>query len=228
MAIASRSATARRSSRSRLRPTATVVNADDLTFAVGGATPRRRPTSRRRSTRRASPARSTSSATSALGVVTLHNLNKVGRRVTNAAATITVVDFAGGDATLGGFYTIVNVTDDAIRPIVRFRCSLLARRSRSRDRCSATPATRWTSRRSRPRWRPASKTCRSSSSRTACVPARSRSKSPRARSSRVRPSSWARKRTARNASTLGNAAATRSSTLRRRKSSRRPPTSALC
>jgi hypothetical protein len=92
----------------------TVVNADDLTFAVGGSdTATAANLAAAINTARIAGTLNVS-ATSALGVVTLHNLNKSGGHVTNPAATITVVDFAGGDATLGGFYTIVNVTDDAI------------------------------------------------------------------------------------------------------------------
>jgi hypothetical protein len=53
-------------------------------------------------------------ATSALGVVTVINLNKVGGSITEAAATISETAFAGGDATLGGFYTVINATDDII------------------------------------------------------------------------------------------------------------------
>jgi hypothetical protein len=53
-------------------------------------------------------------ATSALGVVTVVNLNKVGGVITEVAATITESAFAGGDATLGGFYTVINATDDVI------------------------------------------------------------------------------------------------------------------
>jgi hypothetical protein len=54
------------------------------------------------------------SATSALGVVTVTNLNKDGGSISTTDADITVVDFANGDATLGGFYTIVSLTDDKI------------------------------------------------------------------------------------------------------------------
>lgn len=53
-------------------------------------------------------------ATSALGVVTVTNLNKAGGSITTTDADITVVDFTNGDATLGGFYTVVSLTDDAI------------------------------------------------------------------------------------------------------------------
>lgn len=53
-------------------------------------------------------------ATSALGVVTVVNLNKVGGAITEEDATLAVVDFADGDATAGGFYTITSLTDDAI------------------------------------------------------------------------------------------------------------------
>lgn len=59
-------------------------------------------------------------ASSALGVVTVVNLNKVGGSITETAATITETAFAGGDADLGGFYTVINATDDVItvdRPV---------------------------------------------------------------------------------------------------------------
>jgi len=54
------------------------------------------------------------SATSALGVVTVRNLLKVGGVLTEDAATLAVVDFTGGSATDGGFYTIVSLTDDTL------------------------------------------------------------------------------------------------------------------
>ncbi len=54
-------------------------------------------------------------ATSALGVVTITNLNKTGGSIASSdGATLAVVDFAGGDATAGGFFTIVSLTDDTI------------------------------------------------------------------------------------------------------------------
>lgn len=53
-------------------------------------------------------------ASSALGVVTVVNLNKVGGDLTSVAATLVCVAPTGGDADLGGFYTILSVTDDAI------------------------------------------------------------------------------------------------------------------
>ena len=53
-------------------------------------------------------------ATSALGVVTVRNLRKAGGVLTEDAATLAVVDFTGGDATVGGFYTIQSLTDDTI------------------------------------------------------------------------------------------------------------------
>jgi hypothetical protein len=59
-------------------------------------------------------------ASSALGVVTVINLNKVGGSITEVAATITETAFSGGNAALGGFYTIINATDDVItvdRPV---------------------------------------------------------------------------------------------------------------
>jgi hypothetical protein len=59
-------------------------------------------------------------ASSALGVVTVINLNKVGGSITEVAATITETAFAGGNAALGGFYTVINATDDVItvdRPV---------------------------------------------------------------------------------------------------------------
>lgn len=54
------------------------------------------------------------SATSALGVVTVRNLNKTGGAMSETGATFTVVDFTGGSATDGGFYQLVSVSDDAI------------------------------------------------------------------------------------------------------------------
>lgn len=54
------------------------------------------------------------SATSALGVVTVVNLNKDGGVLSETGTTLTVVDFTGGDKTAGGFYQIVSLTDDAI------------------------------------------------------------------------------------------------------------------
>jgi hypothetical protein len=82
-------------------------------------------------------------------VVTVFNLNKDGGAISNAAATITVVDFAGGNADLGGFYTVVNVTDDVIEtdrdvPVFAAGAKITIKGSSLR-----TPATRWTSRRSR-------------------------------------------------------------------------------
>lgn len=53
-------------------------------------------------------------AKSAAEVVTVTNALKDGGAITDADATITVVDFANGVADLGGFYTIVSVTNDAI------------------------------------------------------------------------------------------------------------------
>ncbi len=47
-------------------------------------------------------------------VVTLINLNKTGGAISDEAATITVVDFTGGNATWGGFYTIVSAGNDAL------------------------------------------------------------------------------------------------------------------
>lgn len=92
----------------------TVVNADDLTFAIGvDDTATAANLAAAINTARIAGTLNIV-AKSAAAVVTLHNLNKSGGHATNPAATITVVDFAGGDATLGGFYTIVNVTDDAI------------------------------------------------------------------------------------------------------------------
>lgn len=54
------------------------------------------------------------SAAAALGVVTLTNLNKAGGTITEDDASFAVVDFAGGDATTGGFYLITALTDDSI------------------------------------------------------------------------------------------------------------------
>lgn len=54
------------------------------------------------------------SASSALGVVTIVNLNKEGGAFSDAAATITPAAFTGGDADAGGFYQIVSLTDDTI------------------------------------------------------------------------------------------------------------------
>lgn len=59
-------------------------------------------------------------ATSAVNVVTVHNLNKTGASITEVASTITETAFAGGNAALGGFYTVINATDDVItvdRPV---------------------------------------------------------------------------------------------------------------
>lgn len=53
-------------------------------------------------------------ARNAAGVVTVTNLNKDGGSLTENDATLAVVDFTGGDATAGGFYTIISVTNDAI------------------------------------------------------------------------------------------------------------------
>ena len=53
------------------------------------------------------------SAVSATGVVTVTNLLKTGGALTEVDTTLAVVDFAGGLA-IGGFYTIVSLTDDAI------------------------------------------------------------------------------------------------------------------
>jgi hypothetical protein len=84
------------------------------------------------------------SAKSALGVVTVHNLNKDGGAITAPAATITVVDFTGGDATLGGFYTIISVTDDVLTvdravpvfaagPLITIKGSMLRNPGKSAD-----------------------------------------------------------------------------------------------
>ncbi|UIS25211.1 putative major tail tube protein [Erythrobacter phage vB_EliS-L02] len=54
------------------------------------------------------------SATSALGVVTVRNLNKTGGTLTEDDATLAVTAFTGGNATAGGFYTISALTDDTI------------------------------------------------------------------------------------------------------------------
>lgn len=54
------------------------------------------------------------SATSALGVVTVRNLNKTGGTLTQDDSTLAVVNFSGGNATAGGFYTISALTDDTI------------------------------------------------------------------------------------------------------------------
>jgi hypothetical protein len=53
-------------------------------------------------------------ASSALGVVTVFNLNKTGGSITEVATTITETAFSGGNAALGGFYTVINATDDVI------------------------------------------------------------------------------------------------------------------
>lgn len=54
-------------------------------------------------------------AKNAAGVITITNLNKVGGTLTENDTTLEVTTaFTGGDADLGGFYQIVNVTDDAI------------------------------------------------------------------------------------------------------------------
>ncbi|UTC29880.1 tail tube-like protein [Bajunvirus bajun] len=56
------------------------------------------------------------SATSAVGAVTLKNLNRIGGSIaeTVADANVAVVTFADGDATLGGVYTIESATDDVL------------------------------------------------------------------------------------------------------------------
>lgn len=54
------------------------------------------------------------SATSALGVVTIHNLNKTGGALTENETTITAAAFSGGNASAGGFYTVLSATDDVI------------------------------------------------------------------------------------------------------------------
>jgi hypothetical protein len=91
-----------------------VVNADDLTFAVGvdDATTAANLAHAINVARIAGTLNIVAKA--AAGVVTVFNLNKDGGAISNAAASITAVDFAGGNADLGGFYTIVTVTDDAI------------------------------------------------------------------------------------------------------------------
>ena len=53
-------------------------------------------------------------ATSALGVVTVVNLNKAGGALSDDDTTITTVDFSGGATTTGGFYRIVSLGDDFI------------------------------------------------------------------------------------------------------------------
>lgn len=52
-------------------------------------------------------------ASNAAGVVTVTNLLKDGGALTEVDATLAVVDFAGG-LEIGGFYTIVSLTDDAL------------------------------------------------------------------------------------------------------------------
>lgn len=54
------------------------------------------------------------SATSAVAVVTVRNLNKTGGALTESETTITTVAFSGGNATHGGFYTVISATDDVI------------------------------------------------------------------------------------------------------------------
>lgn len=59
-------------------------------------------------------------AFAASDVVTVVNLNKDGGALTSADATITAVDFAGGETDIGGYYTILAVDDDQItvdRPV---------------------------------------------------------------------------------------------------------------
>lgn len=53
-------------------------------------------------------------ATSALGVVTVTNLNATGGAMSETGTTLTVVNFAGGTAHASGFYTIISLTDDAV------------------------------------------------------------------------------------------------------------------
>jgi hypothetical protein len=117
----------------------TVVNADDLTFAVGvDDTATAANLAAAINTARIA-GRSTSSPSRRSAWSPSTTSTRTGGAITGAAATITVVDFAGGDADFGGFYTIVNVTDDAIStdrdvPVLR-----QAARSRSRDRCLRNP-----------------------------------------------------------------------------------------
>lgn len=54
------------------------------------------------------------SATATTGVATITNLYKDGGSLTSSGATVAAVDFSGGDADFGGFYTIVTATADAI------------------------------------------------------------------------------------------------------------------
>lgn len=53
-------------------------------------------------------------ATSTVAAVTVKNLNKSGGALTSSGVTLAVVDFTGGDATFGGFYTLMAVSDDAL------------------------------------------------------------------------------------------------------------------
>lgn len=53
-------------------------------------------------------------AVAAAGVVTVINLRKEGGELTSSGSTLVVVDFTGGDADFGGFYTLVSVTNDAL------------------------------------------------------------------------------------------------------------------
>lgn len=53
-------------------------------------------------------------AKSAAAVVTVTNTLKTGGAISGAAGTITAVNFTGGNATLGGFYTLVTAGNDAL------------------------------------------------------------------------------------------------------------------
>lgn len=53
-------------------------------------------------------------ATNAANVITVVNLNKVGGAITESVGSIAETAFAGGNAAVGGFYTVLNAQDDVI------------------------------------------------------------------------------------------------------------------
>ena len=62
-------------------------------------------------------------ASAATNVVTIRNLNRVGGSTGPNSASMVGAAFSGGDTTVGGFFTVVNATDDVItvdRPVSTF------------------------------------------------------------------------------------------------------------
>ncbi len=94
---------------------ADVVSADDFLFAIG-ADDTETATNLAAAINAMRPAGDLLvAATSAAEVVTITNLRKAGGAITSSDATaLAVVDFAGGDSSFGGVYTIVTVADDHI------------------------------------------------------------------------------------------------------------------